>query len=90
MLFFAQRIDATKSLMTDVKETATYMVVSKVQAGALADLTQSVNSVLTPEARAHLSCEAVNIEWFGPDHCTAVVAAFDRPGSGKKKERRDS
>ena len=66
------------------------MVVSKVQAGALADLIQSVNSVHTPVARAHLSCEAVNIDWFGPDHCTAVVAAFDRPGSGKKKGRRDS
>ena len=76
--------------MTDVKGTANHMVVSKVQAGALADMIQSVNSVLTPEARAHLSCEAVTIEWFCTDHCTAVVAAFDRPGSGKKKERRDS
>ena len=90
MLFFAQRIDATKTLMTDVKGTANHMVVSKVQAGALAEMIQSVNSVLTHEARAHLSCEAVTIEWFNTDHCTAVVAAFDRPGSGKKKERRDS
>lgn len=89
-VFLAQRIAATKTLMTDVKGTANHSVMSKVQAGALADMIKSVNSVLTPAARAHLSCEAVNIEWFCSDHCAAVVAAFDRPGSGKKKERRES